>query len=781
MGEFPNMKDVRHVFHDGRKEAFDFGEIEKMVDWASESPEVRSRLKSRVGECLYDGITTAEINEHLIKTSNDLVSESIPEFQWASGRIRMRRIYKEVHGHSTEVSVSLGDHVQAMARSGLYDKALAEGWSQEDFRRMDGAIDHSLDFELPFPAVSQFESKYLVQDRAVGRLYETPQLLYASIAMTLAMAAEEVDDRFGLAVDLYKDFSSHRASLPTPILSGVRTPTRQFSSCVLIEMSDTLSSINACAGAVMKYASRRAGMGINIGRLRGMGARVRGGEAYHTGVISFIKYLEAANNACSQGGVRPGAATVFYPIWHWELESLLVLKNNKGTEGTRARSLDYGVQINSYLYRRMMEGRDVILFSTEEVPGLYEAFFEDQKEFARLYEKYEADPSIKRKKPLDPTRLLTTLANERLSTGRIYVQNVDNFNECGPFNSRKAPIRQSNLCLEIGLPTAPLQENGDGEVALCTLAAVNLGKMVEEGVRVGGDRPDVDRLNAFMRPLTKRIVLVLDTILSYQDYPLKASAKSVRKYRPLGVGVINFAYLLAANGCRYSDGSGIDLTHRVFEALQYWLLDASSDLAAKLGACEAYGNTTYAEGILPIDRYRRSLDEHCRTPLLQDWEALRRKIGRQGLRNATVSAVMPSEASSQVSNATNGVEPPRSLITTKGSKHGYYKQAVPDLGLVDYELAWDMPGNRGYLTLCAVMQKFVDQAVSVNTYYDSAKADGKTSLQEVVGDQVFSAMLGNKTLYYTNQLDHAGEDAPAAALVNGAALEAGCEGGACVI
>ncbi|MGL5660268.1 MAG: class 1a ribonucleoside-diphosphate reductase subunit alpha, partial [Aeromonas sp.] len=561
----------------------------------------------------------------------------------------------------------------------------------------------------------------------------------------------------------YDAASRFKISLPTPIMSGVRTPTRQFSSCVLIECDDSLDSINATASSIVRYVSQRAGIGINAGRIRGLGSPIRGGEAFHTGCIPFYKYFQTAVKCCSQGGVRGGAATLFYPLWHTEVESLLVLKNNRGVEENRVRHMDYGVQINKLMYQRLIKGGDITLFSPSDAPGLYDAFFADQEKFEALYVKYEQDPAI-RKKSIKAVDLFSLMMQERAGTGRIYIQNVDHCNTHSPFDPRVAPVRQSNLCLEIALPTKPLTNVDDesGEIALCTLSAFNLGA--------------IEKLDE-LEEMAELAVRALDALLDYQDYPIAAAKKGSMGRRTLGIGVINYAYYLAKNGARYSDGSGLALTHRTFEAIQYYLLKASVQLAREFGPCPLFHETTYAQGILPIDTYKKDLDNLCNEPLHYDWETLRADIQTVGLRNSTLTALMPSETSSQISNATNGIEPPRGLVSVKASKDGILKQVVPEYDRLkdQYELLWKQPSVDGYLQLVGIMQKFVDQAISANTNYDPGRFEGnKVPMKQLLKDLLTAYKYGLKTLYYHNTRDGA-DDAQADM------QDDGCAGGACKI
>ncbi|KZZ49069.1 MAG: ribonucleoside-diphosphate reductase subunit alpha [Saccharospirillaceae bacterium] len=747
---------------DGRQEILDLEKIHKVVTWAADGLDKVSvsevELKAHLQ--FFDGIQTSEIHETLIKAAADLISEETPDYQYLAARLNIFHLRKKAYGRFEPPA--LLDHVQKMVEAQRYDRHLLEDYTAEEFAAMDEFIDHSRDMNFSYAAVKQLEGKYLVQNRVTGEVYESAQFLYVLIAACL-FASYDKERRLGYIKRFYNAVSSFKLSLPTPIMAGVRTPTRQFSSCVLIEAGDSLDSINAAAGAIVKYVSQRAGIGINGGRIRALGSPIRGGEAFHTGCIPFYKHFQTAVKSCSQGGVRGGAATLFYPMWHLEVESLLVLKNNRGVEENRVRHLDYGVQINKTMYERLIKNGNITLFSPSDVPGLYDAFFEDQELFDQLYTKYEADDSI-RKQTVKAVDLFSGMMQERASTGRIYVQNVDHCNTHSPFNPKRAPVRQSNLCLEIALPTKPLEEINDenGEIALCTLAAFNLGTVTDL---------------AELEELADLIVRALDSLLSYQDYPVAAAQRASLGRRTLGVGVINYAYYLAKNGVKYSDGSANGLTHRTFEAIQYWLLKASNQLAQEQGKCELFDDTTYAQGILPIDSYKKEVDSFCDEALQLDWESLRKEIQEHGLRNSTLTALMPSETSSQISNATNGIEPPRGYISVKQSKDGILKQVVPDYDKLknNYELLWQIPDNQGYLQLVGIMQKFVDQAISANTNYDPARFGGKVPMQQLLKDLLTAYKNGLKTLYYHNTRD--GMEDPQAAEKE----DDGCEGGACKI
>ncbi|MCL2919177.1 class 1a ribonucleoside-diphosphate reductase subunit alpha [Shewanella litorisediminis] len=751
----------------GEREQIDLDKIHRVVTWAAKGlknvsvseVELRSHLQ------FFEGIPTEAIHETIIKAAADLISPESPDYQFLAARLAVFHLRKKAFGQFEPPK--LYDHVVKLVEMGKYDRHILEDYTKEELDVLDSYIDHWRDMNFSYAAVKQLEGKYLVQNRVTHEVYESAQFLYILVAACL-FAGYPKETRLKYVKDFYDAVSTFKISLPTPIMSGVRTPTRQFSSCVLIECGDSLDSINATASSIVKYVSQRAGIGVNAGRIRALGSPIRGGEAFHTGCLPFYKYFQTAVKSCSQGGVRGGAATLFYPIWHLEVESLLVLKNNRGVEDNRIRHLDYGVQLNKLMYQRLIKGENITLFSPSDVPGMYDAFFEDQDEFERLYTKYEQDPSI-RKKSLKAVELFSLMMQERASTGRIYVQNVDHCNTHSPFDSSVAPIRQSNLCLEIALPTKPLDSVDDtnGEIALCTLSALNLGAI-----------ENLEELEG----LSDLAVRALDSLLDYQDYPIKAAKLGSMNRRTLGIGVINFANYLAKNGKKYSDGSANNLTHKTFEAIQFNLLKASMNLAKEKGACPAFHETTYSQGILPIDTYKRDLDKICDEPLHLDWEGLRADIKHYGLRNSTLSALMPSETSSQISNATNGIEPPRGLISVKASKDGQLKQVVPDFDeLRDaYELLWQMPSNDGYLQLVGIMQKFVDQAISANTNYDPARFEGrKVPMQLLLKDLLTAYKLGLKTLYYHNTRDGATDQHDDIAVVE--KEDDGCAGGACKI
>lgn len=758
-------EDILVQKRDGRLEKIDLDKIHRVIEWAAEGLDNVSVSQVEISSHIqfYDKITTKSIHETIIKSAADLISAATPDYQYLAARLAIFHLRKIAFGQFEPPH--LFDHVTKLTQEGRYDAHILQDFSKEEFDILNDYIDHNRDLSFAYAAVKQMEGKYLVQDRVSKQVFESPQFLYMLVGMCLFASYDKQYDkasRLDYIKRFYDTTSTFKISLPTPIMSGVRTPSRQFSSCVLIECDDSLDSINATTSAIVRYVSQRAGIGVNAGRIRALGSPIRGGEAQHTGCIPFYKLFQTAVKCCSQGGVRGGAATLFYPIWHLEVENLLVLKNNRGVEDNRVRHMDYGVQINKTIYTRLIKNQNVTLFSPSDVPGLYDAFFADQAEFERLYEQYEQDESI-RKRSVPAQELFSLMMQERASTGRIYVQNVDHCNTHSPFDPSVAPIRQSNLCMEIALPTQPLDNINDesGEIALCTLSGINLG--------------EINQLEDIKEP-AELIVRALDALLDYQDYPVIAAKNGSMKRRTLGIGVINYAYYLAKNGTKYSDPTALGLTHRTFEALQYYLLVASNKLAKEQGACPAFGDTTYSQGILPIDTYKADIDAICNEPLQLDWEALRHDIKTHGLRNSTLTALMPSETSSQIANATNGIEPPRGLVSVKASKDGILKQVVPEIDKLkdQYELLWQMPNNKGYLSLVAIMQKFIDQSISANTNYDPTKfEDSRVPMKVMIQDLLMAYKLGVKTLYYHNTRDGANDAQDD--------LENGCAGGACTL
>ncbi|HGP2101609.1 TPA: class 1a ribonucleoside-diphosphate reductase subunit alpha [Salmonella enterica] len=739
------------VKRDGSIEPLSEEKYNRVVMWGVENIRNVSASAIAMGAAasIFAGMTTCQLHEALVKSAADLISPETPNYSKVAARLNLFKLRKDAFGQYEYPNFY--NHIVSNVSRGVYDEDILKFYSPEEIVELGVYIKPKRDEYFGYAATVQLASKYLVQNRVTGEIYEGPQQLYMLVGMCLFQNWEDGcagKTRLEMVKGFYDVTSSFKLSLPTPIMAGVRTPTRQFSSCVLIEAEDSLKGISAASSAIIDYVSRRAGIGVGFGRLRALGSEIRNGEATHTGVIPFLKHFQTAVKSCSQGGVRGGAATAFYPIWHLEVESLLVLKNNRGIEENRVRHLDYGVMINRLMYRRLVRNENITLFSPHDVPDLYDAFFVNQDKFEELYLKYEADESI-RKKSIQAVDLFSTLMQERASTGRVYIANVDHMNNHGAFVPEFAPVHQSNLCMEITLPTKPLEFTDDpnGEIALCTLSAFNLG-----AIRTLDSLKDV----AFYA------VAALDSLLDYQDYPMDAAEIPAKARRSLGIGVTNFAYYLAKNGFNYSGAAGNQLVHETFEAIQYYLLDASCRLAEAKGACDWFSHTKYAQGKLPVDHYRKTLDANPETSfeLKMPWEELRGRICAHGLRNSTLTAQMPCETSSQITNSTNGIEPPRGPVSVKSSKDGIVKMVVPDFAQLkdQYEYLWDMPDNRGYLTKVAIIQKFFDQAISANTNYDPTRfPDDKVPMMKLLEDLLFAYQKGVKTLYYHNTRDGAGK------------------------
>ena len=729
----------------GNKEELDIEKLHKVVFFACNdingvSPsevEIKSQIQ------FYNGITSSEIQETLIKSASELISEETPNYQWVAGRLINYHLRKEVYGQYDPIQVI--DLVKKNINLGYYDPELLNWYDEQEWERINNFVKHDRDDLLSYVAMEQMRGKYLVQNRVTKTVYETPQMCYVLIAATLFQNYPK-ETRLNWVKEYYDCISQHEISLPTPVMAGVRTPQRQFSSCVLIETGDSLDSISATSSAIVKYVSQKAGIGVGAGSIRAINSPIRNGDTAHTGVIPFYRLFQSSVKSCSQGGVRGGAATIYYPIWHFEVEDLLVLKNNKGTNETRIRQMDFGVQLNKLFYERLITGGDITLFSPSDVPGLYEAFYADQDEFKRLYEKAERNTRL-RKKTVKAQELFSSFMNERKETGRIYLQNVDNANTHSSFDEKLHPIRQSNLCAEIDLPTKPLNNinDPDGRIALCTLSAVNWGL-----IKTAKD---------FERPC-KMAIRGLDALLSYQNYPVLAAEESTKDFRPLGVGIINFAYFLAKNDLSYTDDRALEKVDEYAEAWSYFLIKASADLAAEQGACRLNDETKYGKGIVPCDTRKTDVDELVPHVERMDWDGLRKQLKATGIRNATTMALMPSETSAQIANATNGIEPPRSLISIKQSKDGILKQVVPQIHKLKnkYELLWDQSTPEGYIKLVSVLQKWIDQGISANTsynpqFYDDDKIPMSTMLQHLL----MFYKYGGKQLYYFNTFDGAGE------------------------
>jgi len=722
----------------GSVEPLNLDKIHKMVDEACEglgSAVSASQVEMNSGIQFYDGITTAEIQEILVRSASDLISLDSPNYQFVAARLLLFGLRKQVFGPEwVKGHPSVHEHANNCVTRGVYDESILGKYSMEEWDKIDSWIDHSRDMLFTYAGLRQVADKYLVQDRSSGQVYETPQYMYMMIAVTLFQ--DYTEDRLSYVKRYYDAISKHKINIPTPIMAGVRTPLRQFASCVLIDSDDTLNSIFSSDMAIGRYVAQRAGIGINAGRIRGINAKIRGGEVQHTGAVPFLKKFEATVRCCTQNGIRGGSATVHFPIWHQEIEDILVLKNNKGTEDNRVRKLDYSIQLSKLFYERFINNEDISLFSPHDVPGLYDAF--GTPEFDDLYRQYELDGSIP-KRSIGGQELILALLKERAETGRIYIMNIDH---CNWHSSFKDKVNMSNLCQEITLPTTPLEHiDGEGEIALCILSAVNVGK--------------INRLEE-LENLCDLAVRGLEELIDYQNYPVKAAEISTKARRSLGIGFIGLAHYLAKNGASYDDPKAWSMVNDLAEYFQFYLLQSSNKLAQEKGRCEYFYRTKYADNIFPIDTYKRDVDEFCGNGLNCAWDNLRADIKKYGLRHSTLSAQMPSESSSVVSNATNGIEPPRGYMSVKKSKKGPLKQIVPQYTTLknNYTLLWDMKDNDGYIKVVAAMQKYFDQAISGNWSYNPENYDNnEVPVSVMAGDLLKTYKYGWKTSYYQNTYD----------------------------
>ena len=738
-----NPKEILIEKRDGTKEPLDVNKMHFVVEQACEGLTGVSASQIEMNSHIQftNGMTSKDIQDILIRSANDLITLENPNYQFAAARLLLWNVYKEVFGqfqpkHFVNVIIQ-------NVKRGVYDRQILDNFTKTELKKLNTWIKHDRDLDFTYAGLRQVVDKYLVQDRSTGAVYETPQFMYMMIAATL-FADYPKETRMSYIKKYYDAISTFQINIPTPVMGGVRTPIKQFASCVLVDVDDTLPSIFSSNSAVGYYIAQRAGIGLNLGRIRAINSKIRGGEVAHTGVIPFLKVFEATVRSCTQNGIRGGSATVHFPIWHQEIEDILVLKNNKGTEDNRVRKLDYSIQISKIFYERVLQGGEITLFSPHDVPDLYEAFGHNNEKFDQLYVKYENDRKTPKKK-IKAMDLFSALLKERAETGRIYIMNIDHANSHSSF---KDPVRMSNLCQEITLPTVPIQHVDDdqGEIALCILSAVNVGTL-----------KSLDDLES----ICDLSVRALEQIIDYQGYPVKAAEHSTKARRSLGIGYIGLAHYLAKNKVKYADKQAWQLTHDLSEAFQYYLLKASNQLAKERGACDGFAQTKYADGVLPIDTYKKDIDAIIPNKLKMDWEALRKDIKEHGLRHSTLSAQMPSESSSVVSNATNGIEPPRALLSTKKSKKGPLKQVVPQYNTLKnhYTLLWDMPSNEGYINVVAMMQKFFDQAISGNWSYNPLHFENnEVPMSVMIKDLLTTYKLGWKTSYYQNTYDYKGEE-----------------------
>jgi ribonucleoside-diphosphate reductase alpha chain len=726
------------VKRNGLIESLDLDKMHLMVEEACTglAGVSASQVEMTSGIQFYNGISTQEIQEILIRSASDLINLDHPNYQYVAARLLLFAVRKQLYGRMKELP-TLEDHIYTCVNAQVYDSEIFNKYSKEEIERVNSWIDHDRDYLFTYAGLRQVVDKYLVQDRSTGGVYETPQFMYMMIALTI-FAEYPKETRMSYVRRYYDAISKHKINIPTPIMAGVRTPLRQFASCVLVDTDDTLDSIFSSDMAIGRYVAQRAGIGINAGRIRGINSKIRGGEVQHTGVVPFLKKFESTVRCCTQNGIRGGSATVYFPIWHQEIEDILVLKNNKGTEDNRVRKLDYGIQLSKIFYERFIQDGEITLFSPHDVPGLYDVFGLDK--FDELYVKYENDLNIPKKK-VKAQDLILDLLKERAETGRIYLMNIDHANSHGAF---KDQITMSNLCAEICLPTTPIQhidDDGPQEIATCILSAINVGKV---------------KSDEELEELCNLSVRSLEEIIDYQNYPVKAAENFTKRRRSLGIGYIGLAHYLAKLGMKYDSQEAWDAVHSLSESFQYYLLKASNQLAKEKGHCEYFGRTKYADGILPIDTYKKDVDQISSITLEHDWESLRKSILEHGLRHSTLSAQMPSESSSVVSNATNGIEPPRGYLSVKKSKKGPLKQIVPQYQSLknNYTLLWDMSSNRGYINIVAVMQKFFDQAISGNWSYNPENyPDNEVPVSVMAQDLLTCWKMGWKTAYYQNTYD----------------------------
>ena len=736
----------------GNSEKYNVEKIHKVVEWATnEINNVSlSDIEMNANLALHDGISTKEIHKILIKSANDLTSITHPNYQYVASKLLNMSLRKDLW-EKHDKPPTLKNHIEKNVELGIYDNELLSKFSDEQLKELNGTIDHDRDYLFTYAGLQQLIDKYLVKNRLTGVIYETPQFAYMCIAMALFNNTKDIKNA-------YECFSTFKINLPTPIMAGVRTKIKQFASCVLVDVEDDLASIFSSIHAVGKYTARRAGIGLNIGRIRPINSSIRGGEVIHTGIIPYLKIFESTVKATSQNGIRGGSATVHVPFWHYEIEDIVVLKNNAGTDDNRVRKLDYSVQFNKLFYERLIKNEDITLFSPAETGNLYEAMGSDYESFRKLYEKYENNRHIKMKKKINARKLAEIFTKERLETGRIYVMNIDNANEHGSWN---VPVYMSNLCQEIIHPTKPINsiDDKDGEIGICILSALNLLEL--------HDDDDIEKACSIA-------VNTLESIIDYQDYPVSAGENFTKNRRSLGIGITNLAGYLAKNKLKYDDPQALILVHQTMEKIQWYLLNESCKLAEKLGPCNKFNETKYAKGLLPIDWYKKTVDELVKPEYHMDWEGLRNRIKQFGLRHSTLTAIMPCESSSVIQNSTNGIEPVRSLLSYKKAKNGVLKQLVPYYTSRKnyYTLAWDMKDNKAILNICAILQKFVDMSISVNLYYNYAHfSEGNIPLSILIKDQIYGYKYGVKNFYYCNTPDGDGQTEKST----------GCESGSCAI
>lgn len=730
-------QNINVIKRNGEKEPLNLDKFHRVVAYACDGltgvSESEIELRSHVQ--FYDKIQTADVQETLIKAAADLISEDNPNYQFAAGRLVNYHLRKEAYGSFEPPHIL--DHIKRLIKVGLYDKDLLTYYSDEEWEKINKMIDHKRDETIPYVGMEQFRGKYLVKDRTTGQFFETPQMAYILIAAVL-FAKYPPNERLSWVKDFYDAISQHEISVATPIMAGIRTPQRQFSSCTLIECGDSLDSIIATSGAIKKYVSARAGIGIGS-HIRSEHDPVKHGMVSHTGKIPYWKGFQADVGSCSQGGVRKGSATMNEAIFDLEIESLIVLKNNRGTDETRIRHMDYCFHLNKLFLERYINDDKITLFSRGSAKHVFDAFYRNDPNFQEIYEKAERS-HVLRKKVVRAQELIDDLLLERFGTGRIYLMFIDHANSHGSFIPELAPIKMTNLCVEITLPTHALESLDDpnGEIALCTLLGINWGKV--------NDPSQFERL-------TRLAVRSLNELIDYQDYEVVAARNATMARRPLGIGIMNLAYFLAKNDTTYSNPD-LKLIHRYAEAQMYYLIKASMELAKERPETipTKFNETKYSRGILPIDTYKKDVDDLVPNDLELDWEQLREDVLQYKMANSTLAAAMPGETSSQLLNATSGIDPIRGIVATKQSRDGVLTQVVPEPRRLKnkYEILWDID-TKGMIKVGATIQKFFDQSLSLNTTYNPEHFEGgEVPVDVLFEDVAYAYKYGIKTLYYNN-------------------------------
>ena len=743
---------IRVKKRNGRLEEFNVEKIHQVVEWACKGVNgvSLSDIELNAELALHDKIPSTEIHDILIDSANDLISEEEPNYQFVAAKLLNFKLRKDVWGGYNPPR--LFDHIKDLVKLDLYDPSVKSAYTKEEINKLGEYIKHDRDYLFTYSGLQQMVDKYLLKNRNTGVLYESPQFAYMLIAMVLFM--DYGDDRIRRVKEAYDYFSTFKINLPTPVMAGVRTKIRQFASCVLVDVGDSLDSITSSVASVAKYTARRAGIGLNFGRIRPLNSPIRGGEVIHTGVIPYLKLFESAVKATSQNGIRGGSATVNIPFWHYEIEDVMVLKNNGGTDDNRVRKLDYCIQFSKVFYERLIKDEEITLLSPAECEGLYDAF--GHEEFDDLYLEYESRSNLQFSKKIKARKLAELFARERLETGRIYAMNVDHCNQNGSWD---VDVKMTNLCVEITHPTKPLNhiDDPEAEIGICILSAINL-------IEINND----DEL----QKACEITIRLLNALIDYQDYPIKAGETFTLNRRSLGVGITNLAGFLAKNKLSYYAPESLEVVDEWMEKIQYYLLDASCKMAEESGACPKFDETKYAKGLCPYDWANDNAKKIVKRKPSMDWKGLKKRIKEHGLKNSTVSAIMPCESSSVIQNSTNGVEPVRRLLTYKKAKNGMLKQLVPSFhkNRKYYDLAFDFQTNKPLMDMIATLQKWLDMSISTNSYYNYAHHEGGSiPLSVIIKDLVYAYKVGVKTLYYANSPDG---DVDATS---------GCDGGGCSV